>query len=72
MTKPKNFTIMYAVVRTELFEYWHWVNPVIIGVFESLEEAQDKADSWHQEMKDKSEKLASGFKFQVQSTIYYV
>lgn len=66
----RNFSILYNVVRTNgapVFKN----NPVIIGTFETLDAAQDHADAWHQEIKDKDPTLALGFHFDVQTSIFY-
>lgn len=62
----KNFDALYVVIRTYNNE---WEVPC--GVFETLQAAEDHADAWHQEIKDKDPELYDRFKFKVHSTVYY-
>lgn len=61
----RTFTNVYNVIRHGLGK------SVSIGVFRTLDRAQEMADAWWQEMYDKDIELAEHTKFEVQTTIFY-
>jgi hypothetical protein len=64
----KTFDFAYVVVRTQLNLDSFWTVPC--GIFRTLVKAEEMADAWHQQIKDKDPEYAAKFKFTVHSTMF--
>lgn len=70
---PKNRQTLFAVVRTQFEETGHGtyerLNPVLCGVYHSMDRAEEIQGKHEQEMKDKG--FDEFFYFEVQTVTYY-
>jgi len=64
----KHRETIFAVVRTEDTEYGHSKNPIIIGVYYTMNRAEEVAGLSSQQFKDSK---IEGFNFDVQTSVIY-
>lgn len=67
MKRPKNRGSVFAVIRTSQYGEFY-LDPHLLGVFLTLDRAEEVRDSYIQDFLDRH---IEGFKFEVQISNYY-